>query len=233
MAARPGRDFTDELCLTDKQIELIQRWAATGAREGETAGAPHPPTFTPGWRLGPPDLIVESPRPLRFRRTAPTSSGILSSRREFTKPATYGPWRSGPAIPGPYTTPIYWSIGDGQARQQEATPGAGFPGMDLVIETETFDPDSHFLFWKPGSAPYIEPEDGMAPEPGNDLVFNVHFRPTGKTEQVRPSIGLYFTDQPQTKFPMLLESSTIARSISLRRRDYWFPTNSGCRSMWM
>ena len=35
------------------------------------------------------------------------------------------------------------------------------------------------------------------------LVLNVHFQTTGKPEQVQPEIGLYFTDQPQTKFPML------------------------------
>jgi hypothetical protein len=70
-----------------------------------------------------------------------------------------------------------------------------------------FDPDDgHFLFWRPGGAPYIEP-DGLAwtLDPGNDLIINVHMRPSGKPEEVRPVIGLYFTDKPQTKFPMLLQ----------------------------
>jgi tetratricopeptide (TPR) repeat protein len=52
----------------------------------------------------------------------------------------------------------------------------------------------------------IEP-DGMAwrAEPGMDLVLNVHLRPSGKEEIVNPSIALYFTDKPQTKYPMLLQ----------------------------
>jgi len=41
------------------------------------------------------------------------------------------------------------------------SPGAGFGGMEIKIESEAFDPDSHFLFWKPGTLPYSEPE-GMA-----------------------------------------------------------------------
>ncbi|HEX6546714.1 MAG TPA: tetratricopeptide repeat protein, partial [Bryobacteraceae bacterium] len=92
------------------------------------------------------------------------------------------------------------------SRLRERTPGAGFGGMDLTIEADTFDPDSHFLFWKPGSAPQVEP-DGMAwrLDPGNDLVLNVHLQPSGKPEQVQPSVGLYFTDKPQTKFPMLIQ----------------------------
>ena len=38
------------------------------------------------------------------------------------------------------------------ARLQENNPGDGFGGMELTIESEFFDPDSHLLFWKPGSA---------------------------------------------------------------------------------
>jgi tetratricopeptide (TPR) repeat protein len=78
--------------------------------------------------------------------------------------------------------------------------------MDLNIESDTFDPDSHFLFWKPGGTPWVEPA-GMAwrADPGTNLVLNVHMQPTGKPEQVQPSIGLYFTDQAATKYPMLLQ----------------------------
>ena len=92
------------------------------------------------------------------------------------------------------------------ARMQEKTPGAGFPGMDLNIESDTFDPDSHFLFWKPGGTPWVEPA-GMAwrADPGADLVLNVHMQTTGKPEFVQPSIGLYFTSEPATKFPMLVQ----------------------------
>jgi tetratricopeptide (TPR) repeat protein len=76
----------------------------------------------------------------------------------------------------------------------------------LRIESETFDPDSHIFFWKPGSLPHVEPEDmALRLEPGNDLVLNTHLQPSGKPESVEPSIGLYFTDKPATKFPVLLE----------------------------
>jgi tetratricopeptide (TPR) repeat protein len=92
------------------------------------------------------------------------------------------------------------------SRQREKEPGAGFEGMEIKIESETFDPDSHFLFWKPGSMPYAEPA-GMALrlDKGTDLVLNAHFQPSGKPEVIQPTIGIYFTDQPATKFPMLLQ----------------------------
>ena len=91
-------------------------------------------------------------------------------------------------------------------RRLEKEPGAGFGGMELVIESEAFDPDSHFLFWKPGSPPYVEP-DGMALrlDKNTDLVLNTHFQPSGKPELMQPTLGLYFTDKPATMHPILLQ----------------------------
>jgi tetratricopeptide (TPR) repeat protein len=40
---------------------------------------------------------------------------------------------------------------------------------------------------------------------GTDLVLNVHMQPSGKPEVIQPTIGIYFTDHPATKFPMLLQ----------------------------
>ena len=71
------------------------------------------------------------------------------------------------------------------ARAEEAVPGAGFAGMELKIESETFDPDSHFLFWKPGTVIHPEPK-GMALrlDKDTDLVLNVHLQPSGKPEKI-------------------------------------------------
>jgi hypothetical protein len=73
-------------------------------------------------------------------------------------------------------------------RRREKEPGAGFSGMDLGIESEFFDPDSHFLFWKPGTVPYMEP-DGMALrlDKGTDLILNMHLQPSGKPELIKPA----------------------------------------------
>ncbi len=78
--------------------------------------------------------------------------------------------------------------------------------MDIAIASDTFDPDSHFLFWKPGATPWEEPA-GMSwrLDPGNDLILNVHLQPTGKPELIQPSVGFYFTREPQTRYPMLLQ----------------------------
>jgi len=199
-------DFKEERRLTDEQIRTIDEWVRQGAPAGTPADAPPLPTFVPGWQLGEPDLVIEAAAPYHL------PAGGLDQYWNFVLPLIAPAPRWVKAIeirPGNIRAVHHANVlidRSRSARTQEKAPGAGFPGMDLSIESDTFDPDSHFLFWKPGGTPWVEPA-GMAwrAGPGTDLVLNVHMQPTGKPELVQPSIGLYFTDQPATKYPMLLQ----------------------------
>lgn len=97
-------------------------------------------------------------------------------------------------------------IDRGRSARRQAPNASGFAGMDLNIAENSFDPDGMFLAWKPGSVPMVSPA-GMAWRlgPGMDLILNMHLRPSGKAEKVDAAIGLYFTNKPQTKFPLLIE----------------------------
>ena len=200
-------DFSDERRLTDTQIKLIADWVSQGAPEGNASETPPLPKFTEGWQLGPPDMILEAQSAYALRASGPDVYW------NFVIPVTMKTMRYVRAVeirPGDkrivHHADLYVDRAR-SARRQEAAEGQGFSGMDVVIDRPLSEPDDgHFLFWKPGSAPYVEPE-GFAwrLDPGNDLVLNAHLRPTGKPEQVRPSVGLYFTDEPQEKFPMLVK----------------------------
>ena len=80
----------------------------------------------------------------------------------------------------------------------------GFPGMDVTTEAAAndFDPDSHFLFWKPASVLHFEPDDmSWRLDPETDLVLNLHLQPTGKPESGQAELGLYSPSRPPTNFP--------------------------------
>lgn len=204
---QPGYgDFALERRLSDEQIQLLGKWAEAGAPEGPASDSPPPPVFTPGWQLGMPDLILQPAQPLRVPADGPDVfwNFILSPTVRETRYVKAIEIRPGNARSVHHANLLVDRARS--VRRQEKVPGEGFAGMDLVIPSDTFDPDSHFLFWKPGSAPPVEP-DGLAwrLDPGNDLVLNVHLHPTGKPELAQPTVGLYFTGQPQTKFPMLVQ----------------------------
>ena len=200
-------DFSDELRLTDAQIALIAEWVSQGAPEGDRAAIPPPPQFADGWQLGPPDMIVEADQAYTLPASGPDVFWNFILKPPVSTPRFV---RAMEIRPGEKRVVHHANLYVDRARSaraQEIAPGAGFPGMDPIIERTTFDPDDgHFLFWKPGTVPRIEP-DGLAwrLDPGNDLVLNAHLQTTGKPEQVRPSVGLYFTDKPQTRFPMLIQ----------------------------
>lgn len=198
--------FADELRLSDAQIALIRRWVEEGEAEGDPRDLPPAPKFVEGWQLGKPDLVLTATKPL----VLPPQGTDTYWNFIFRLPIQETKWVKAIEIrPGDKQYVHHANIlvdRAGASRRREAEPGAGFGGMEIRIESQVFDPDSHLLFWKPGTVPSVEP-DGMALrlDKGTDLILNTHLQPSGKPEIIQPSIGIYFTSHPATKFPMLLQ----------------------------
>lgn len=199
--------FKGQRGLDPAQIATLARWVEKGALEGAAADLPAAPVFTTRWSLGPPDLVLTPERAW----TLPAEGGDVF--RNFVLPVPLGGRRFVRAIEiHPGNARILHHANalpdrSGLGRQRDAADAEpGFAGMDLEIASDRFEPDSHFLFWKPGTS--MEAASDPIPwaiEPGTDLILNLHLRTSGKPEQVRPSLGLYFTDRAPTQFPMLLQ----------------------------
>lgn len=204
--------FADDLRLSDEEINLFQKWVDEGTAEGNPADLPAPPKFVAGWQLGKPDLILTAEKPFEL----PPSGTDMYWNFIFRLPIEGTRWAKAVEIrPGDKQFVHHANIlvdRNHASRRREATPGEGFAGMEIRMESENFDPDSHFLFWKPGTVPSPEPE-GMALrlDKGTDLVLNVHLQPSGKPESIQPSLGIYFTDTPATLHPMLLQIENDAK----------------------
>lgn len=215
-------DFEGERRLTDEEIRTLTDWATAGAPQGPETAIPEPPRFPSDWQLGNPDLILEAPAAFHVPASGPD---------------VYWNFVLKPAMPSArYVRAIEIRPGDrklvhhanalvdrtGSAHLRETAPGQGFPGMDLEIMRTPFDPPGHFLFWKPGSVPHEEPP-GLVwrLNPSDELVLNVHLHPSGKPEELRPAVGLYFTDQPPTRFPLLVQlENNHALDIPTGVRDF-------------
>lgn len=203
-------NFVGQRRLTEDEIQTIQRWVQQGALEGDPKDKPAPPSFVEGWQLGKPDLELTLPRAYILPARGDAGRDVF---RNFVVPVPVAGVRYVRAIefrPGNpqifHHANILVDRNESSRRLDGQDGQPGFAGMDLEIESDHFDPDSHFLFWKPGTSPSAE-SDGIPwrLDPGTDLVLNLHMRPDGKPETIQPQIGLYFTDQPPTQFPMLLQ----------------------------
>lgn len=204
----PDRDvkFKEERGLTDAQIATLQRWAE-GAPEGDRADEPKPPQFPGGWQLGKPDLIIQAPAGY----TLPADGYDVYHNFIFRVPIDSAHYvRAVEIHPGNPRVVHHCNLlidRTEESRRRDGENGMpGFDGMDIELESDVFQPDSHFIYWKPGSLPYFEP-DNMTWEldPGTDLVLNIHMRPSGKAEPIRPEIGIYFSPHAPTVKPMLMQ----------------------------
>jgi Flp pilus assembly protein TadD/mono/diheme cytochrome c family protein len=201
-------DFADERSLTKDEIALIAKWVQTGMAEGDASAAPPAPKYSASWQYGTPDLVLTVERPFTL---AASGTDVF---RNFVLPY---PLQQTHYIRAMEIRPAVPQIVhhaniliDRTASFRRAHPAQwkeGVPGMELEVDTgNEFDPDSNFLFWKPDTPVLVEPE-GMPwrLDPGNDLILNMHLKPSGKPETASAEIGLYFTDKPPSKQPMLLQ----------------------------
>jgi tetratricopeptide (TPR) repeat protein/mono/diheme cytochrome c family protein len=216
-------EFAGERRLSDAQISTLQQWVEQGTAEGVAADLPPAPKLNDGWQLGQPDLIVKMPRPYLLQ------AGGTDVFRNFVIPIPVSTTRYVKAVeilPGNKKVVHHANIlidrTQSFRRLDEQDAEVGFAGMDVRIESENFEPDSHFLFWKPGTPPATEPENmTWRLDKGTDLILNMHLQPSGKPEVIQPSIGLYFSDKPPTRYPMLLQlENDGAIDIPAGKKDF-------------
>ena len=202
-------DFADDRRLSDKQIRLISDWINEGEQEGSPADLPSVPQFNSGWQMGPPDLILRMPRPFAMGASGSDlfRNFIITTRITETRYVRAMELRlDNPRVV--HHANIVLDRTESLRKRDGEDGKPGFPGMDVITEAAAndFDPDSHFLFWKPGSVLHPEPDDmSWRLDPGTDLVVNLHLQPTGKPETIQAEIGIYFTSRPPTRFPILVQ----------------------------
>lgn len=212
-------NFAGELRLSDAELRTLAAWAAGGTPEGDASKTPAPPSFTGGWQMGKPDLVLDA----GASYTTPATGPDVYWNFVFRPNLTARRWvRAVEIRPGQRNLVHHANLLVDHIPSPRANPEAGFPGMDLDVRQSPFDLNGQMLFWKPGSTVREEPE-GFAwrIDPGTELILNSHMRPTGKPEEVRPQIGLYFTDKPQTKYPLVFQlENDDALRIPANARDF-------------
>jgi Flp pilus assembly protein TadD len=199
-------DFAGARRLRDDQIALIKQWAEQGAPQGDPAAKPTLPELPKGWQLGQPDLVVQAARAF----TVPAGGGDLF--RNFSIPVPIAMTRYVRAVELRADNPRmlhHASIGVDRLRVSRKLDGRdGQPGFAAMPDDEV----QNVFGWSPGKAPYMEPADrAWTLDKGSDLVVQMHLLPAGKPEPVQPVLGLFFSDTPPAREPLLvrLESKSI------------------------
>ena len=196
-------DFQDVRRLTDEEIQLLDRWVQLGTPEGPPSDLPRQPTWTHGWQLGEPDLVLESPS-----YTLAASGDDQFRNFVIPIPIDQPRWvRSVELRPLNPSVTHHVRLGVDRwatSRRRDAEDvEPGYGGMPWAE-----DPEGQLLSWTPGKlARPGTPGTAWRLNPEIDLVLALHLRPSGKPETVACRIGVYFAAEEPRSNPVILRSA--------------------------
>lgn len=207
-----GIRFSNARGLTDAQVAVVRRWVGDGTPRGSEADAPPPPTFTDGWQLGTPDLVVRLPEAYTLK------AGQADVFRNFVVPVRLSKTvyvrgvEFRPDRPASIHHAVIGVDASGESRRLDAAdPEPGYEGM---FSDEFHSPDGHFIGWTPGRTPALEsPDMAWRLEPGTDLVVQMHMLPGTAAVPLQPSLAIYFSDRPPTVTPFMVKLTSTEIDI--------------------
>lgn len=219
-------EFEGERRLDRAEIEMLRQWADAGAPEGDPAAAPAPSSLPGEWSLGEPDLIVEFPE-----LTVPAEGRDVYRNLVVRAPGTDARWvRTTELRPGNLKVVHHSHLmvdTTDSSRQMAAMDSAA--SLEVMhVSGYAHNPGGFFIGWTPGASADPGRDDlAWRLAPGTDLMLQLHLRPTGAPETVRPRVGLRFASGPPSRTPalILLES----RDIDLEPGDTAFAAGDAFR----
>ncbi len=192
-----GGPFVGARVLSEAEKKTLIAWAEASCPEGDAKDEPPAKLWSSDWALGPPDLVIEAPEAYTL-----DSSG-RDEHRVFVIPSglTEGKWVSAVDFrPGnPKVVHHILAAFDvtGRARSLDKNdPGPGyktFAGYGTLPSGLPFLPSGGLSGWAPGKMPNELPKGvGRYVPAGADVLLQVHYHKSGKSETDRSAIGLYF-----------------------------------------
>lgn len=198
--------FSNDRSLTREEIEILSRWAETGAKEGTPTGAP-PRHWNEGWNLKRIDAKIAMPKPF----TVPAKQEL--EYQYFVIPADFGPkfpgdrWVTGVEVHPRDRSVVHHAVV--YIREPGDTWTRGPTMADILT------------VYAPGAGADLFPE-GMAKliPAGSDLVLEVHYTPNGTEVEDQIEVGLTFARERPAKRVITLQMDSTTFSIPPGARNY-------------
>ncbi len=204
--------FAGERRLTPEERSMLREWVEGGSPEGDGNDRVVSPSLSRTWQLGEPDLVVS------MSQSYTLPPGGEDVYRNFVVPVPIEAPTFVRAVdlhPGnPKIVHHARILVDGSGVSRRLDEEDTEPGYDGMLVDGGEFPGGVFLGWSPGKMPIEGDEALVWPlEPSTDLVLQLHLMPGGKPEEIRATVGLYFTDEPPKKRAAVLQLGS--RTIDL------------------
>jgi peroxiredoxin len=169
-------DFSNDLRMPKEEIDTLVAWIDDGAPLGNEQDLPERPQYAEGWTIGEPDVVFKMPE-------------------DYTVPA------AGTVEYQYFVTPTNFKE-DVWVKASEPRPGNRAVVHHIIVFVRPKDSKSFRNLpavggFAPGEEPMVWPEGiGFRIPAGAELVWQVHYTPTGKVETDRCEVGLIFCKEP-------------------------------------
>ncbi|MFO1020982.1 MAG: redoxin domain-containing protein [Planctomycetales bacterium] len=164
--------FSNDCSLTPQELESVVAWIDQGTPEGDKSKLAAPKSYSDGWMIGKPDIVFQLPEEVKVQSTGVVRYKYFSTKTNFKEDT----WiEAAEARPG------------NRAVVHHIIVFYRTPGMRGPLD------DSWVVAYAPGSAP-LELKDGLARKipAGAELIWQVHYTPTGKEELDRSELAFKF-----------------------------------------
>ncbi|MFO0954602.1 MAG: redoxin domain-containing protein [Isosphaeraceae bacterium] len=197
--------FANDRSLSPKERAVLLAWVDQGTPLGDLAKAPAAKSFPEGWTIGTPDAVFEIPETeiIPAQGTVPYVHVRVPTR--FKEDV----WvRAAEARPGDRQAVHHIIV----YVDDHKYLGGGRGGSDRRV-------DSHLCGYAPGDMPSVYPEGSAKLIPaGSDLVFQIHYTPTGTVRMDRSKVGLIFAKGPV---------KTRAHTLGIAQTRFVIPPGAG------
>jgi hypothetical protein len=210
--------WSNDRTMSPDDIQTLVAWADTGAKEGNPTDAPAPVSWTTGWGIGKPDLIVEMPQ----EYAVPDSGTIEYQYVVLPTGLTEDKWVAmAEARPGNRQIVhhiIAFVREPGSKWLADAKPGVPY----VPKRGGDGGGNNEFLVgFAPGSPPEVlKPGRAKLLKAGSDLVLQMHYTATGTAGKDRSSVGIVFAKQPPTQRVITAAVSTSKFAIPAGADNY-------------
>jgi hypothetical protein len=210
-AEAPVGVFSNDRRLTAAEKELIGRWVANGAPEGDPKDIPPAPVFPAEWMIGKPDAIVKMAQPYDVPASGTVRYQYFTIPTNFTEDK----WvRAIEVRPGVQSVVHHVLVFAGERRGAGARPPAppfvdrpvGLTGplaqLAPLLGTASRAGNQQgtlIATMAPGTSPQTFEPGAMRIRAGTSLTLQIHYTATGKTERDQTSVGFVFAKEPPAK----------------------------------
>jgi hypothetical protein len=196
-AAHGYGEFADERRLSEAQIETIAEWVKQGMPEGDPAKMPKLPTFSEGWHLGTPDLILRMPAGYELPASGPDVYRNFVIPTHLTEDKWVRAVEFHPSARKAVHHVLFAYDAAGTAARKDGRDGKpGYSGMGSA-GLGPAGSSGPLGGWAVGATPTLLPAGvALALPKGSDVILQMHFHLTGKPETEQSTIGIYFADTP-------------------------------------